>query len=117
MSRFGTTFGQVATPRLLDTFGEPIVLTPAEGAAVELNAIVGPSRKEEQSENVGRGSRTIRTVTIGTADCPRPTLNATLTIAGEIWSVTRVQELSGGRARLECVRTGVVERSRADYRG
>ena len=125
MSKFSDIIGSVGVPVLFDQFGDAGVVsyTPAGGVAVELTAVVGPEKTEEmESDTGGRDVRVTRTLLVRTdpdsdqGGVAQPATNDSVTISSVEWAVESIIFRTDNLARLQLVRLGVVELSRANYR-
>lgn len=107
---------------LLVQHGEQITYTPQGGSAVTPTAIIGPEETEQQTDDGGNYLIRRRRITIttdpdgthgGVADAQ---VNATITAAGETWSVERIAHQQAGYVELVAYRREERERTRRDYR-
>lgn len=126
MSAFDTVSVQVA--RLLNTMAaDAVTYTPPTGAAVSLQAIVGPVRREEVETQAGRATERRREIKIlfGTSgDTPAGVqgvaLNGYFTIDSLDWAVVSQYAADDTCIHLELVqlapRTDVGKRHYVNYR-
>jgi hypothetical protein len=121
MSLTDLLFAELGLPVLMEYSSGPIRYADPDVPAVDLTALVGPERSEEESDLDRRRRIRIREAKIhrdpagpwgGVAD---PRSDATVTIDGLEYSVREIS-LSGTMATLVLIRAETLERTKPGYR-
>lgn len=120
-STFDDEFAELALPDLLAEFGVTVTHATDAGVETELTAILGPERSEAETDAPdGRRRLVRRDVTITTdptsehGGVANPVESDAITINGEVWPVETIT-LAGGAAKLGCLRSPTVKKSRPGY--
>lgn len=122
-SAFDRLFSEGALGRLLSFHGQPVTYTTADGTATSLTAIVVKLEVDEETDDRGRAKLRSARVTCSSdpdnsqfGGIANPQLNATITIAGELFTIDGKPQQIGGYVELVVKRSERMEVSRENYR-
>lgn len=117
-------FAEIGAPALFELMGDTCVYTTAAGVATTLTAVIGPEQTEEVVDADGVTRRRARDCLMprtaaaagGGSYVAAPSLEATVTIGGEVWAVQRLLSQTEDWTSLRLTRPESAERSRRGYR-
>lgn len=102
MSQFAANVAAGLLPNTMAVFGVPVTYRTGAGVSSGITAIPGEESQEEDQPGMGRRGTRTKAWTVQLADIAAPGLADSVTHGSDVWSVSKVDALGNGRAKLTC---------------